>query len=79
MGAYPSLQVVAGGARVHLHRRREWADLQRDYGLDTTRTENADHTAVTVSVPVDGVSLPAAVRTYLMVDTYPAAREVLTP
>lgn len=39
------------------------------YGTQTTRTTNADGTLATVSVPTKGVTLPAQMRVYLMVDT----------
>ncbi len=50
-----------------------------DYGLVTTRTAAADGTLATVSVDVTGKTLPAQVRAYLMVDTYPAAVSTLSP
>ena len=50
-----------------------------DYGLETLRTAHGDGTIATVTVPTTGVTLPTAVRAYLMVDAYPAARAVLTP
>ncbi|MBW2453936.1 MAG: PQQ-like beta-propeller repeat protein [Deltaproteobacteria bacterium] len=50
-----------------------------DYGLETIRTAHGDGSIATVTIPTTGVTMPAAVRAYLMVDTYPAARAVLTP
>lgn len=44
-----------------------------DYGLATTRTTAADGTLTGVSLPRGGKALPASVRAYLMIDTYPAA------
>ncbi|MGH7295610.1 MAG: hypothetical protein ACRELB_11780, partial [Polyangiaceae bacterium] len=47
------------------------------YGTGTTRTANADGTLATVSVPTTGVTLPAAMDVYLMIDTTPAAHGAL--
>jgi hypothetical protein len=47
------------------------------YGLGTTRTAAADGTLATVSVPTKGVTLPAQMRVYLMVDTTTAAKGML--
>lgn len=47
------------------------------YGTGTTRTANADGSLATVSVPTKGVTLPAQMQVYLMVDTTPAAQGVL--
>jgi hypothetical protein len=44
-----------------------------NYGTDTMRTAAADGTLAGVSVPLSGKMLPAMMRAYLMVDTYPAA------
>ncbi|MBW2523685.1 MAG: PQQ-like beta-propeller repeat protein [Deltaproteobacteria bacterium] len=48
-----------------------------DYGLQTTTSAGADGSLQSVSIDTDGATLPAAVRAYLMVDTYPAARATL--
>jgi hypothetical protein len=48
-----------------------------DYGFATTRTTSASGVIETVSVPFGTVTPPAAVRAYLMVDAYPAARDTL--
>ena len=48
--------------------------LGADYSYGTQRTANADGTAAAVSVPLPAGAQPAAVRAYLMVDAYPAAR-----
>ena len=48
-----------------------------DYGFTTTRTTDASGIVQTVSVPWGGVTPPANVRAYLMVDTYPAARQTI--
>jgi hypothetical protein len=50
-----------------------------DYGTGTTRTANADGTLATVSVPTKGVTLPAQMKTILMVDMAPAATGALPP
>jgi outer membrane protein assembly factor BamB len=47
------------------------------YGTGTTRTANADGTLATVSVPTQGVTLPASMQLYLMVDTSIAAQGTL--
>ncbi len=51
-----------------------------DYGLTMAKTANPDGSVATVSLelPATGTALPASVRAYLMVDTYPAARSTLT-
>ncbi len=49
-----------------------------DYGPDTKRTAGASGELTSVTVPLGGRSLPATVRAYLVVDTYPAARATLT-
>ena len=43
--------------------------LTLPYGTGTTRTANADGTLASVSVPTQGVTLPAAMDAYLMIDT----------
>ncbi len=43
------------------------------YGLDTTRATAADGTLTGVTLPFEPGSVPARVRAYLMVGTYPAA------
>jgi hypothetical protein len=50
------------------------------YGIATTRTATSGGMLATVSVPLTGLSLPSQmqIRTYLMVDTYPAARGTVT-
>ncbi|HEY8089427.1 MAG TPA: hypothetical protein VIF09_16315, partial [Polyangiaceae bacterium] len=47
------------------------------YGTGTTRTANADGTLATVTVPTTGVTMPAAMDLYLMVDTSPVAHGTL--
>jgi outer membrane protein assembly factor BamB len=47
-----------------------------DYGFGTARTTDASGVIQSVSVPF-GTSPPASVRAYLMVDAYPAARQIL--
>ena len=47
------------------------------YGLATTRTP-ASGPLATVSVPITGLGLPKLLRAYLMIDTYPAARGMVT-
>jgi hypothetical protein len=44
-----------------------------DYGTTTMRTAAADGTLTGVTVPLGSKTLPAMVRAYLMIDTYPAA------
>jgi hypothetical protein len=48
------------------------------YGPITTRTTNADGTLATVTVPLGTQAVPPALRAYLMIDTYPAARGNVT-
>jgi len=48
-----------------------------DLGFATERTSAPDGTLATVRVPFAAGSLPAPVRIYLMVDAYPAARDVV--
>jgi hypothetical protein len=48
-----------------------------DYGFATQRDVDEDGTVSRVSVPFGDVTPPLAVRAYLMVDAYPAARAVL--
>lgn len=43
------------------------------YGIDTKRTAAADGTLAEVSLALHGAAVPAQLRAYLMVDTYPAA------
>ena len=50
-----------------------------DYGLVTTRTAGSSGTLAGVSVDLTGKTLPAMVRAYLMIDTYPAAVTTLAP
>jgi len=47
------------------------------YGTGTTRTANSDGTLATVSVPTKGVTLPASMRAYLMIDTTVGAQGTL--
>jgi hypothetical protein len=47
------------------------------YGTGTTRTANADGTLATVSVPTKGVTLPASMQVYLMIDTAVGAQGTL--
>ncbi len=54
------------------------APVSLDYGLVTTRTAAPDGTLSSVSVDCTGKTLPAQVRAYLMIDTYPAAVTTLT-
>ncbi|MFO0611444.1 MAG: PQQ-binding-like beta-propeller repeat protein [Polyangiaceae bacterium] len=49
-----------------------------DYGLATERATAADGTLTAVRLPRGDKTLPAAVRAYLMIDTYPAASATLT-
>jgi len=49
-----------------------------DYGLVTPRTAATDGTISGVSVDVTGKTLPAMVRAYLMIDTYPAAATTMS-
>jgi hypothetical protein len=49
-----------------------------DYGYSTIRGAS-DGKLATVSIPVTGQTLPTQVRAYLMIDTYPAAMQLLTP
>jgi hypothetical protein len=49
-----------------------------DYGFTTERTTNGDGTLATVRVPFGTGTVPSQMRAYLMVDTYPAARDELT-
>jgi hypothetical protein len=51
--------------------------LPLDYGYATVRTTHPDGTLATVRVPWGTVTPPAALRAYLMVDAYPAARGML--
>lgn len=44
-----------------------------DYGLATTRNAGGDGSVSGVRLDTTGVTLPSAMRVYLMVDTYPAA------
>jgi len=55
------------------------AAVSLDYGFTTERTTNPDGTLASVRVPfgTDDV-VPEQMRVYLMVDTYPAAREVVS-
>ncbi len=48
-----------------------------DYGFVTTRQTDTGGLIQSVSVPLAGVTVPASVRAYLMVDTYPAFRATL--
>ena len=54
--------------------------MSLDYGLTMAKTANPDGSiaTVTLELPGAGTALPASVRAYLMVDTYPAARATLT-
>jgi outer membrane protein assembly factor BamB len=54
------------------------APLSLDYGFKTARTVGPTGLIETVSVPWDGVPIPATMRIYLMVDAYPAARTTLS-
>jgi outer membrane protein assembly factor BamB len=47
------------------------------YGTGTARTTNADGSLATVSVPTTGVTLPASMQAYLMIDTTPVAAGTL--
>ncbi len=47
------------------------------YGPATTRTP-ASGPLQTVSVPITGLTLPSPLRAYLMIDTYPAAKGMVT-
>jgi outer membrane protein assembly factor BamB len=47
------------------------------YGTGTTRTATVDGTLETVSVPTTGVTLPAAMQVYLMIDTAVGAQGTL--
>jgi outer membrane protein assembly factor BamB len=47
------------------------------YGLETTRTTNADGTLATISVPTKGHTLPAQMRVHLMIDTSTVAHGAL--
>ena len=47
------------------------------YGPNTTRTP-ASGPLQTVSVPITGLTLPSPLRAYLMIDTYPAAKGMVT-
>jgi len=49
-----------------------------DYGFTTRRTVASDGTVSGVWLPSGGHTMPAAVRAYLMVDAYPAARANVT-
>jgi len=49
------------------------APVTLSYGPDTTRTATPSGAIATVSVPIMGQSVPAQLRVYLMIDTYPAA------
>ncbi len=49
-----------------------------DYGFTTTRTLAPDGTIASVRVPVPAGQVTGALRAYLMVDAYPAARGVVT-
>ena len=51
--------------------------ISLDYGFTTTRTATAGGTADTVRIPFARTQVPDAVRAYLMVDAYPAARATL--
>lgn len=54
--------------------------LPLDYGYGTVVTENPDGTVASVRVPFGDTPFPAQLRVYLMVDTYPAARDtILSP
>ena len=55
------------------------APVTLDYGLDTKRTSSSDGTLSGVSIPRGQKPLPASVRAYLMIDTYPAAMATLSP
>ena len=48
------------------------------YGPATTRTATPDGAIATVSVPINGQTVPKQLRVYLMIDTYPAARGDVT-
>jgi len=52
--------------------------ISLDYGLVTRKTANPDGSVASVTLDLAGATLPASVRAYLMVDTYPAARATLT-
>jgi hypothetical protein len=47
------------------------------YGIATTRSPTTGPLA-TVSVPITGLTIPKQLRVYLMIDTYPAARGMVT-
>jgi hypothetical protein len=49
-----------------------------DYGLATTRQASADGTLQAVTLAIEAKKVTGEVRAYLMVDTYPAARQTLT-
>jgi outer membrane protein assembly factor BamB len=53
------------------------AAVSLDYGFTTERTTNPDGTLATVRVPFGTSTVPDQVTAHLMVDTYPAARDVL--
>jgi outer membrane protein assembly factor BamB len=53
------------------------AAVALDYGFTTVRTTNGDGTLATVRLPFGTSAVPDMVHAYLMVDTYPAARDVL--
>lgn len=48
-----------------------------DYGFTTVRTSASDGTLASVRVPYDRAQVPDTVRAYLMVDTYPAVRNLV--
>jgi hypothetical protein len=50
-----------------------------EYGTGTTRTANSNGTLASVSVPTKGVTLPAQMEAFLMIDTTPAAQGALPP
>jgi hypothetical protein len=49
-----------------------------DYGLDTQRTADAGGHLQTVTVPFGGKTVPAKLRTYLMIDTSAVATGAVT-
>jgi outer membrane protein assembly factor BamB len=53
------------------------APVPLDYAFSTTATANPDGTLATVSVATTGVTLPAAMRVHVMIDTFSVAQGAL--